>query len=94
MNQLSMPLPERRFDGDTYEADKDCARLTGQLERVYGLMQSGDWFTLSQLARFANCSEASASARIRDLRKPKWGAHKIERERIPFTGLFMYRMAV
>ena len=93
MNQLALPMPERRFDGDTYDAGQDCARLTGQLQRVYVLMQSGGWFTLAQIAKLANCSEASASARLRDLRKPKFGNHKIERDRVPFTGLHIYRMA-
>ena len=96
MNQLTLPMPERRFDGDTYDAGRDCERLTGALLRVYEALTAwrgrSGWLTLRQLAEHAGCSEASASARVRDLRKAKFGAHKIERTRLG-KGLFGYRMA-
>jgi len=43
------------------------------------------------LAHWAGGSEASVSARLRDLRKAKFGAHTIERQRVS-AGLFRYRM--
>ena len=97
MNQLglTLPPPETRFDGrDTYEPDQDCARLTGQLLRVYERMSAGGWHSLAELVECCGGSEASISARIRDLRKPKYGSHTIERQRqSPFTGIWIYRMA-
>lgn len=87
------------FDGATYDATKDCARLTGQLGRVYHCLQSGTWWTLAELS--VQCarlrtdghwdSDAALSARIRDLRKPKFGGHTVEAKRIA-GGLWVYRL--
>ena len=79
------------FDGDTYDAARDGARLGSHLERVLALMQDGGWWTLVDLAIEAGCSEASASARLRDLRKPKFGGHHVERRHV-VNGLWQYRL--
>lgn len=79
-----------RFDGDTYEPAEDEARLGAQLHRVKLAMASGEWFTLAKLASVAHCSEASASARVRDLRKDRFGAWTIQRRRVS-GGLHEYR---
>jgi hypothetical protein len=80
------PLP---FAGVTYDYEKDCKRLTGQLHRVREAM--GEWFTLTRLQILVGGSEAGISARIRDLRKPAFGGYTIERRRIE-GGLWMYRL--
>lgn len=86
-----MPRKIERFDGETYEAKRDGERLTAQLDRVRHAMQKGAWVTLTYLARTCGCSEASASARLRDLRKKRFGAHTIER-RYQGQGVFAYRL--
>jgi hypothetical protein len=89
------PLPEphrnRAFDGSTYVPRQDYQRLKGQLLRVFELMQDGKWRTLGEIADGAGGSEASVSARLRDLRKQKYGARQIQRERV-CGGLWRYRM--
>jgi len=83
-----------RFDGASYEAKADEARLTGQLLRVFDCMKDGRWRTLSELHRVAGATEASVSARLRDLRKSRFGGHTVnrrargERER----GIFEYQL--
>lgn len=66
------PRPVRHrqplFGGDTYDAAKDEARLTNALRRVLACLRSGGWWTLRELAAAAQCSEAGASARLRDIR--------------------------
>jgi hypothetical protein len=79
------------FDGETYEPARDKARLTGQLGRVRALMSDGEWRTLRQIAEAVTGSEAGVSARLRDLRKVKFGAHGVERRRVD-GGLFEYRL--
>ena len=79
------------FDGDTYEPDKDKARLTGQLGRVFAVMSDGHWHSLREIADKAKGSEASVSARLRDLRKEKFGSYEVERRRLD-GGLFQYRL--
>lgn len=79
------------FDGpDVNPADEK--RLATALGRIYEALSGGRWYTLEALAKVGRCSEAAASARVRDLRKYRFGAHLIERRRVTETGLWAYRM--
>lgn len=89
MTQLEL-IPH--FDGSTFEPEHDQARLAGQLERVKSYMLIGGWNTLAEIQRHAGGSEAGISARLRDLRKPRFGAYNVERRRVE-GGLFEYRIA-
>lgn len=81
------------FDGTTYEPAQDNARLSGQLRKVFLAMKDGGWWTLRDLARMARASEASVSARLRDLRKPRFGGWEVERRRV-CAGLYEYRLVI
>lgn len=82
------------FDGDTYEPELDHDRLATLLDRVRTLMADGRWRTLAAITEVCGGTEASVSARLRDLRKPRFGSHDIERRRVCGSdGLFEYRMA-
>ena len=80
-----------KFDGETFDEAQDGARLSGQLAQVKNLMADGEWRTLAHIARVVNSSEAGASARLRDLRKQKFGAYTVERRR-KMKGLWEYRL--
>ena len=82
-------LPD--FDGTTYERDLDHARLTTQLERVCTLLTTppGQRWKLRELADAVGAPEASISARIRDLRKDKFGGFEVLRNRTA-GGLWEY----
>lgn len=82
---------ERRFDGETYDPVRDGARLTSQLDRVYHFMKDGKWRTLRTISEAANGTEASVSARLRDLRKSKFGRHVVLRRHI-VNGLWQYKL--
>ncbi len=83
------------FDGATYNPSLDHIRLTGQLARVYDVMQDGEWITLAVLSDRAKAPESSCGARLRDLRKDKFGGHTVERTRhMLYPGLFLYRLIV
>lgn len=83
------------FDGDTYNPTLDHVRLTGLLKRVYDVMADGNWHRLSELANRAKGSEASVSARVRDLRKEKFGGFQVERKRHQTQkGIWLYRMII
>lgn len=79
------------FDGMTYDAVRDHVRLTGQLAQVSQVLSDRQWHTLSDIAERVSGSQAGVSARIRDLRKPKFGRHEIDREYVS-AGLWRYRM--
>jgi hypothetical protein len=91
MGRLSEQLSPD-FDGRTYEPALDHKRLTGQLGRVYETISDGIWRSLGELAMQADGTEASVSARLRDLRKPRFGSHTIDRRRVGTSGLFQYRL--
>jgi len=79
------------FDGETYERERDRERLRAQLTRVYGVMRDHAWRTLADIAAATNDPEASVSARLRDLRKDKFGGWIVERRYVAL-GQWEYRM--
>lgn len=89
--QALAQIPER--DGSTYNHARDGIRLHKQHNRVFSLMRDGKWRTLAEIAVHTRDPEASVSARLRDLRKPRFGAHTIERRRVS-DGLHEYRLLV
>lgn len=79
------------FDGETYDRGRDKMRLSGQMFRVYTVMCDGRWRTLNQISQATGDPEASISARLRDLRKPKFGGFNVERKHVD-RGLFAYKL--
>ena len=85
----------RWFDGATYDPTADYERLKGQTRSVFGVMADGRWHTLAEVAAMVRAPEASVSARLRDLRKPRYGAFAVDRRRVePGAGLYEYRLAL
>mgnify|MGYP001277139517 CR=1 FL=1 len=80
-------------DGETFDRARDGARLDGQAADVFRLMRDGQWRALFQIARETGHPEASVSARLRDLRKDKFGGHIVERKYIA-KGVYHYRLVV
>ncbi len=82
-----------RFDGAVYDPALDQARLTKQLGRVYGVMASGRWLTLQDIADATGDPHASNSAQLRHLRKKRFGSHVVEkRRRTATSGTYEYRL--
>jgi hypothetical protein len=88
MSQLDL-----RFDGADYNPTRDNARLTGQILRVWDCMCHGAWKTLRQISDETGDPESSVSAQLRHLRKPRFGAHTVEREYIQ-DGIYKYRLVI
>lgn len=82
---------QNRFDGAEYMPTRDDARLTGQLLRVWGAMKDGHWRTLEQIAKLTGDPQASVSAQLRHLRKPRFGGHQVEKRYLG-RGLYEYRL--
>jgi DNA-binding HxlR family transcriptional regulator len=90
--QLPILSPERAFDGQTYRPEQDFSRLTSQMQKVFDLMQDGSWRTIPEIVEtIPNATPQSISARLRDLRKEKYGSHTVEREHVG-RGLYAYRL--
>lgn len=83
----------KTFGGDTFNEKLDGDRLRRQLAAVYRATFDQQWHTLKQLSKEVGAPEASVSARLRDLRKKKFGGHIVERKRVPNgNGLHIYRV--
>jgi len=91
-----MKFKNARFNGSDYELKFDQVRLTGQIERVFKLMQDGLWRTLEEISIETGDPAASVSAQLRNLRKPQFGGHfvlkKSRGDRA--KGLYEYRLMV
>ena len=85
-------MSDRDFDGATFDPERDGERLHKQLKAVREAMSDHEWHTLYALSLVTLAPEASVSARLRDLRKAKYGSHTIER-RYFGAGLWEYRLA-
>lgn len=81
------------FDGSTFDSFLDGERLTKQLGTVRTLMADQQWRTLPEISRMTRYPEASISARLRDLRKDKFGSYRVERRRAEGPRVvWMYRV--
>lgn len=89
-----MTHPRFQFDGATYVPERDHDRLASLLVRVrhFMLWADGEWMTPKQIMDAVNHWDwASISARLRDLRKPKFGGYDVQRKRGE-NGLHYYRL--
>jgi hypothetical protein len=102
VSETPLPLAPggRSFGGKTFDPEKDEVRLSRVLSHVRDIMAPGVWLTIDQidqalLDRNEQASHAGISARIRDLRKPQFGGHTVERERHPTSpGRWRYRLVL
>lgn len=81
------------FDGSTYQNERDSGRLGDQMLAVFDLMRDGEYRTLGQIASTTSHPEASVSSRLRDLRKPRFGGHTVNRRYVG-NGLYQYQLLV
>lgn len=73
---------------------KDAERtqkLTGDLRRVYAIMQDGKTHLVSDIAKILNLPECSVSAQIRHLRKQKYGGYNVVRKSLT-KGVSIYQL--
>jgi hypothetical protein len=83
------------FDGPTYSPKLDGKRLASQLQRVRLYMIAGHWHTLDQIIENCGGTTASISARLRDLRKTRFGGYTVERRRVDDApGFWEYRITM
>ena len=85
------------FNGPEYDPRLDAQRLKGQIYRVFELMRDERWRTLSEISQeLPRDSEASISAQLRHLRKPRFGMHTVNKRRRgeEKSGLWEYQLIV
>lgn len=82
------------FDGQVYDPLQDDKRLRSQLGRIFECMMDGRWRTLEDIRKATDQHEASISAQLRHLRKPRFGSYVVEKRAFGDrkTGCFQYRL--
>lgn len=83
-----------RFNGSDYDPELDYKRLTGQIKAIYDLMIDGQFRTLREIEMATGYPQASISAQLRHLRKPRFGSLVINKQRRGerTSGLFEYKL--
>lgn len=76
--------------GPAYDEHLDGARIKRQHETIRDLMLDGVPRTLPELAEKTGYPESSISAQLRHLRKTRFGAWNVMKERIGDSGLWAY----
>ena len=81
-----------RFDGATFDAARDAERLEKQLDAVKALMLDGQARTLAEIRAALHLPpDAAVDARLRDLRKSKFGGYQVDRL-YRGSGVWAYRV--
>jgi hypothetical protein len=81
--------------GEPFDIVLDGERLGRQLDAVRRWMLTHEWQTLAEIAvgtGYGEAAAASISARLRDLRKPRFGGYAVEKRRRT-AGTWEYRIA-
>ena len=75
---------------------EDNKRLTKQYDRIFDYMKDGKWRTLYDISKTLGYPESSVSAQLRHMRKPRFGSHTINRNRVqtPNGGTYEYQLIV
>ena len=86
----------KMFDGNTYDPLLDWRRLNAQSARVFIVMNDKEWRTLAEIEAITGDPQASISARLRDLRKDKFGGHTVRKRRRgePGRGVWEYQLLI
>jgi len=78
--------------GPTYEAAVDGDRIRTQMDVVKGFMlRATTWMTLAEIEDALEFPQASLSAQLRHLRKPRFGGYDV-RKRRRSPGTWEYRV--
>ena len=91
MTQPDLFTHAPRFDGSDYQVERDTERLSRQMDDIRTLMVDGRWRTLGDIGALTGHPEASISAQLRHLRKPRFGAWTVEKRYVA-NGLYAYRV--
>lgn len=68
--------------GPAYDDAKDGARIGKQMDHIrWFMLGHGGWRTLAEIEKAIGYPQASISAQLRHLRKPRFGGYEVEKRR-------------
>ncbi len=91
MNEATKGEDRGMFNGDDYIPARDEIRLSGQLRKIFALMQDGQRRTLENISALTGEPPASVSAQLRHLRKPRFGGYRVNKYHMG-AGLYEYEV--
>ena len=86
-----MTFVEPRFDGDDFVQARDGKRLVSQMQAIFDHMRDEKWRSVPEIAKHLGYPEASVSAQLRNLRKPRLGGHLVNRK-YEGSGLYLFQL--
>lgn len=93
-NTVFWQKPKTGTFGPAFDAELDTDRLLRQMDVIADFMADcvieDRWVTLEEIERATGYPQASISAQLRHLRKPKFGGHTVEKRRRGKGGTFEY----
>jgi hypothetical protein len=89
--QTQLGFTKARFNGSDYDHSRDSERLGNQLQKIYNLMVDGTFRILAQIEQDTGEPQASISAQMRHLRKPRFGSHTVNKKYLG-DGLYIYQL--
>ncbi len=84
--------PAPHFNGPDYVPALDQKRLSTQNDRIRDFMLDGRFRTLQEIETALGFPQASISAQLRHLKKPRFGAYTLNKRRRKLAGLFEYQL--
>ena len=81
MKQEQFTYTGQRFNGPAYDAMLDNTRLGQQIKRVFDVMWDHAFRTLAEIREITGDPEASISAQLRHLIKPRFGSFVKNKQR-------------
>jgi len=80
--------------GPAYNESIDGPRIARQMDIIRDYMLDSGWRTLAEIEEATRYPQASISAQIRHLRKPRFGGHIVNKQRRGNSGLWEYMVFV
>ena len=77
--------------GPAYVEERDGERIALQMDAIYQYLSQQRWLTLSEIEDALGYPQASISAQLRNLRKPRFGGHRVIKRYVS-NGLWAYQL--
>lgn len=89
----TVDLNSLRLGSLTFAEEKAAENLPPHIRAVFDAMKDGNWRTLNMIVFKVGGTRPNAAARLRDLRKPQYGGHVVEKK-VVRKGVWQYRLLV
>ena len=90
--QQTLDFTAPKFSGAVYDEQKDGQRLKHQINVIFDLMKDCKFRTLREIEDLTDFPQSSISAQLRNLKKPAFGSHALNKRRRDGRGTWEYQI--